>query len=193
MRLLLMASAVLAIGLGFNTASANFIDVDLFVDAGPEIGSRSVPNTDVTIGGGKLNANLVVPFAFDYELVTISGMGPFDFATTETPIIRLAGVDAGGVVNPGELRVQLNSGLAGASTVQSITLTAGVNDYDFDFGSYANLNAVENIRVSYTGLSNTFSIKGLHAVPEPTTLALIGLASAGGAIGFRRRKKAGDR
>jgi hypothetical protein len=99
----------------------------------------------------------------------------------------------------GVLSVKAISSTSATQTV-SITLPGGAAaaNYDFDFTSFGPGVSLARLEVTWdlpsggTGLRGlTLSQIDLYEVPEPATIALIGLASScGGFVGYRRRKAA---
>jgi hypothetical protein len=99
----------------------------------------------------------------------------------------------------GDLRVRVTTGAGAFVVTQTIAPTAGLQALDFDFTSQIGPGmVVQRVEVLWdlptggTGLRGlTIGQIDLYEVPEPATIALIGLASScGGVVGYRRRKKA---
>jgi hypothetical protein len=99
----------------------------------------------------------------------------------------------------GDLRVRVTTGAGVFVVSQTIAPTAGLQALDFDFTSQIGPGmVVQRVEVLWDLPSGGTGLRGLtigqidlYEVPEPATIALIGLASScGGVVGYRRRKKA---
>jgi len=178
-----LASLVLATLLGASNASAGFIPIDSFDNINPggiyltrTAGSGGIINFNAT--GGLLSVqagvDIIARFTYTFNSVNFGGFHQVQFSglsgyqATTTATLRLnGGTNYAGVFNEG----------AGTLTFSLPNPLTGVTAMRFSFEDGDNA-------INFTAAS-------LQAVPEPTTLALIGLVGAGGGVaGWRRRRAA---
>lgn len=191
MRFLGLASLVLATVLGANNASAGYITIDDFDSAA--VAGRS--SFGVTIGAGSLSGNGLVGFV-SYDFLTYSG-GALDFTVNDT--IALRNLVTNDPMGPPVANLQVSAEIvANGNTYNAIPASknisgaSGPGSLKFNFAhAGADLANVTSLTVAFqvTG-GGSFSTSQLQAIPEPTTLALIGLVGAGGGFaGYRKRRK----
>jgi hypothetical protein len=180
-----LASLVLAAVVGANTASAGFLLLDDFDDSntptGFELGRQVLSNGVVTNYGGATGQVTTSGGSFQNSFVRLTGLGGHDFKFWTTFKLE---VDVQSFTDPISAVAYVNGNLGspfGGTLVGS--------NYVFDLaGQVSNVNALRFQFTSDSPYSITFN--SLQAVPEPTTLALIGLIGAGGgAAGWRNRRK----
>ncbi len=110
-----------------------------------------------------------------------------DLAVIGNWSLMITATGTGGTV-PGMMTVALANGTTGTQTVDLTGLS-----------NVGNLNGLTNLQFKLTALSlvpdggggniATFDMGSMAAVPEPTSMALLGLTAVGGFFANRRRKK----
>lgn len=194
MRFLALASLMLATVLGAANASAGFIPIDNFdgtpagmqgsgaqVNAASSISSGflNVAANDTGLGGvNKWQASVL------YEDMNSILLGGFTK-------IRLQGLSNGSAARPVQASVQV-VGPGGLTSSGFVNLGALSGDKTFSFPSITQFAGVTSLEVVFRSQQSfSFQVDSLQAVPEPTTMALIGLVGAGsGVAGWRRRRAA---
>jgi len=184
----LAVAAIAIASMVMNTASAGFIPIDNF--DGTPAGMQGDGLSGATTSVGRLFfTGAAGVSSFGYTGLNSINLG--DFKTLRlTDVVFTVG-------NPTEVtaRALVTGGVAN-STVQTAytavsALTSGGNVL-FDFSSIAGdqFDSVTSIQFQFLSADSfAFNAESLQAVPEPTTMALIGLVSAGGGVaGWRRRK-----
>ncbi|WP_461509194.1 PEP-CTERM sorting domain-containing protein [Rhodopirellula baltica] len=130
------------------------------------------------IGQVTLNANDSLSYSNLANIVN----APSGLVGLPNTTIRLSGVTT--TTDPVFVTAVANGSLfAGGNPT-----TAQVNGFiDFVF---LGLDPDDLTDLTFNVASGGFTANGVYAVPEPTTMALIGLASCGGLVGFRRKRNA---
>jgi hypothetical protein len=191
----LFAAALLSVVTAL-PAKAGFITIDHFTQAftSDGLGVRS------TIGNVTFAPGLSLAAVTADNIFTPTSEILYSFVPNAvvSPVFRVFGRN--NQTNPaetGDLTLRVN--LTNAITLTLPANQGGVNSlYTFDFTSLLGpIAAISDLQVEWSLTSGTGSRQliidflDVEEVPEPATLALIGLASSGGGIAaYRRRRKA---
>lgn len=155
-------------------------------------GSQIVP----VLGSAEITAN-------QFRTPTFAGL-QYDFpATPDHPVVlsRVTINARNAQTNAAETGILRVRAVTGAGTLdREVTLAGGATaqDYDFDFSALGAALSLQRLEVTWDLPSGGTGARvllmnqiDLYEVPEPATIALIGLASScGGFVGYRRRKAA---
>lgn len=206
MRVLGLVAAALISVLAASPASASVKLLDHFTNAvNPDgafagVATRSNLGNGVSIATGASEARLV---ADNLDTPTFSGL-VYDF-TPHQPVLSKVTISGRNrqtsASETGTLSVKATTNLGTFTLSQTLPGATVTNQtYDFDFSALAGsagfvlqkLDVVWDIPTGGTGLRGLAIDRiDLYEVPEPATVALIGLASScGGFVGYRRRRKA---
>jgi len=192
----LAVAAIAIASMVMNTASAGFIPIDNFdgTPAGMQGDGIQILAGNASVAGGRLfvTSNAFGQAGFEYTGMNDIFLGSFktlrltDVAFTAGTVSDIVGR---AFVTGGAANTEVQSAIIPATTIAN-------GNWVFDLSSVATdqFDSVTGIRFQFTdigGGSFEFNTESLQAVPEPTTMALIGLVSAGGGVaGWRRRKVA---
>ncbi|XZE55519.1 PEP-CTERM sorting domain-containing protein [Planctomycetaceae bacterium SH139] len=179
-----LASLMLAACLSAN-ASAGFLLLDDFDDSntatGFELGRATVDIGGSTVYGDINSGTLSVgQNAFSNAVVTYGGLNSFDFGY-RTKFVLTDFATTGGPVLVSSF---VNGSAAGTNSMVG-------SDLVFDLTGF--VGSVDTLQFRFTSDTSPFTISAssLQAVPEPATMALIGMIGAGGGVAsWRKRRKA---
>ena len=202
----LMAAAQISV-FSASPASAAVKMLDSFTNAVTPDGVFGGIATRSTTGfSGGVNINTASGTAFlnadDSQTPTGSGL-VYDFSPHQPVLSKVTLMARNRQSSPTETGVMTVQALTGAGLLtltQTLAPSVAMQTLDFDFSSLVGspgmviqkLNVLWDLPGGGTGLRGlAISQIDLYEVPEPATIALIGLASSGGGfVGYRRRKKA---
>lgn len=201
----LMAAALISV-FAASPASAAVQMLDSFTNAVTPDGAFGATATRSTVGfPSSVSFNTAGGFALlnadDAQTPPNAGL-VYDFSP-HTPVLSKVTVTARNrqtsASETGDMRVRVTTGAGQFVLTQNLVPSATMQNYDFDFtGSLGPAMLVQKIEVLWDLPAGGTGLRGLaiaqidlYEVPEPATIALIGLASScGGVVGYRRRKKA---
>ncbi len=143
-----------------------------------DVSSDSDVDIDYTLGYGYANSSTVVasnPLNFNFMSIPIIDL---NFRTNDLTLPVTVTLYTNGGANSFTRTVNVNAGIFSGSPFS----------YQFDFTSdAASLGDVDGIKIYFDpAAGGDFSLNGIQAVPEPTTIAALSL---GALVLLRRRKK----
>lgn len=206
MRFLCLVAAALLSVCAASPASAAVKLLDSFTNAVTPDGVFGGAATRSTVGwSGSTSFNTVAGTANltadDAQAPTNAGL-VYDFSSHQ-PVLSKVSLTArnrqSSPTETGDLRVRVTTNAGVFTLTQNLAPTASLQPIEFDFSALAGpgmvlqkLDVTWDLPAGGTGLRGlTLGQIDLYEVPEPATIALIGLASScGGFVGYRRRKAA---
>jgi hypothetical protein len=176
---------VLAMAVGAEKSSAAFVLIDNFKLSGTDtLAVRGGSGVDFTTAGqATFNTG---------DTLTYTGLTGLISATSGLNGVGPATVAFNGVTkSAGALVLTARAnGVSSVGTEDSFFTTAAITNGQILL-SFSALTTDQLDSLEFEVVTGSFTANGLYAVPEPTTLALIGLATVGGgAFSARRRRKA---
>ena len=201
----LMAAALISV-FAASPASAAVKMLDSFTNVVTPDGVFGPVATRSTVGfPSSVSFNTVAGLALlnadDAQVPPNAGL-VYDFSP-HTPVLSKVTVMArnrqSSATETGDMRVRVTTGAGQFVLTQNLAPSATLQTYEFDFaGSLGPAMLIQKIEVLWDLPAGGTGLRGLaigqidlYEVPEPATIALIGLASScGGVVGYRRRKKA---
>ncbi|WP_196784421.1 PEP-CTERM sorting domain-containing protein [Crateriforma conspicua] len=156
-------------------ASAAFVLIDNFNGASTD--TAAVRSTTGAVGAGSIA--LTAGDTLSYS--NVNGISFGGLAGIPSTTLRLNGI------SPTGAGIVMTASVNGGTALNSNPFTPVGGFVEWTF---AGIDPATVTNIDFAVLVGDFTANGVYAVPEPTTMALIGLAGAGGALGVRRRRKA---